>query len=1256
MHRIIASVATLAVSLTLRSAIDVGPIIVNLPQSGCALTATETVQVQLFNYGEHLPVFPNPLQAVPVSFSVDGGPAVTEVPLYTSWDSLETKIHTFTVTADLSAPGPHVIQIITSVVGDGNATNDTLTVIVNNFPPSDGGDIEPDTTVCGGTNFGTLIASGVIGTVLQWEQSTDGGFNWIVIANTDTFLNFSNLTVTTMYRLLAQSGVCVADYSDTATVTVDPPPVAGTLEMDQIVCSGDNAVILELNGYSGTIVKWQSNSGAGWVDVANTDDTMHVDDLTVTTSYRVLVGSGVCVPDTSNIVTLTVAPNPIGGTIMSSATVCGGNNHDTLVLVGSLGQIPRWEFSIDGGFNWVSINNTDTFLVYNNLTTTTKYRVVVEVFGCPPTFSDTATVTVDPQPEAGLLQEDKFECGASNSDTLELLLYQGTIIKWQKDDGGGWVDIANTDDTLVYFNLPVTTDFRVVVGSGVCPADTSNTVTVTVSPATVAGTLLADATVCGGMNHDTLTLSGHIGTVQQWESSVDGGFNWVPIVNTTSSLVYHNITQTTMYRVQVQSGGCPPAYSNTVTIVVDQPPVGGEVVQSQFVCSGSNSDTLRLINYSGTIVKWQMNNGSGWTDIANTNDYYVFTNLTVTTRYRVIVARGVCPYDTSAVAMITVIPTTVGGTVMSSAAVCAGSNHDTLKLVGHAGNVKQWEYSTDGGFNWVPIINSNDELIYNNLTVTTKYRVLVGAQGCPDVYSSVATITVDPVSDAGTLGTSATVCSGNNGDTLRLTDYVGSIVKWQSNSGSGWVDIANTNDFYIYTNLTVTTYFRVIVQSGVCAPDTSNVVTITVITGTVGGQVVADATVCAGMNHDTLRLINHVGDVERWETSTDGGFTWVAIANNDTFQIYHNLTVTTMYRALITAQGCPDQHSSAATITVDPQSDAGTTSGDVLICDSINSGVISITGYSGSVVTWEKNTGSGWTTVSNTDDTLHYQNVLQNTDYRVIVQSGSCPPDTSDVVTLTANITVALFSAADVCFGDTVHFVNTSVVLNGSIVLNDWNFGDGNSSTAVSPSHLYSNPNTYSVSLAVESNLGCRDSLTQDVDVFQLPTLDAEPDTTIALGQAVQLSTVISASPPYTIVWSPGTGLSNVSVPDPVATPVITTTYTAQVVDVNGCRAQDSVEVIVLPDLQLVVANLVTRNDDGKNDTWYIGNILQYPDCEVIVVNSSGQEVFRTTAYDNTWDGHVDGRYLPDDTYYYVIICDGYETIYKGHVTFIGNK
>ncbi|MDD3877915.1 MAG: PKD domain-containing protein [Bacteroidales bacterium] len=82
----------------------------------------------------------------------------------------------------------------------------------------------------------------------------------------------------------------------------------------------------------------------------------------------------------------------------------------------------------------------------------------------------------------------------------------------------------------------------------------------------------------------------------------------------------------------------------------------------------------------------------------------------------------------------------------------------------------------------------------------------------------------------------------------------------------------------------------------------------------------------------------------------------------------------------------------------------------------------------------------------------------------------------------------AIFTHADVCFKDSVHFVNSSI---GTVVLNQWNFGYSSIiDTTTSPVHLFPSPGIYSTLLTVSTDHGCIDSIRHDVEIFTLPDAD----------------------------------------------------------------------------------------------------------------------------------------------------------------------
>jgi gliding motility-associated-like protein len=1128
------------------------------------------------------------------------------------------------------------------------------------------GSVNSNANVCSGSNSGTLVLTGNVGSVINWEFSTDGGGTWTPIANTSTSQAYLNLTTTTMYRALVQSGSCPSATSSSATITVTPGSAGGTVTSNATVCSGSNTGNLTLAGYTGTINNWEysTDGGTSWTAISNTLASQSYNNLTSTTRYRAIVQSGACPSVPSVEAIITVNPVSAGGTLSSNATVCSGSNSGTINLAGQTGLINKWEFSIDGGTSWTNIANTTISETYTNLTATTVYRAEVQSGVCAAVTSSTVTITVDPVSVGGTLSSDATVCSGSNSGTLSLAGNIGSVIRWEYSaDGIIWAIIPNTSSTLNYINLTSTTLYRAVVQSGICSIANSSVVTITVDPATVGGTVSNNATVCSSSNTGTLNLSGNVGSVLRWEYSTDNGSSWLPIANTTASYTYNNIPVTTWFRAVVQSGSCSLVPSSTAIITVDPATVAGSVTSSSTVCSGSNSGTLILSGQTGSVNYWEysIDGGTIWTSIATSSTMYTYNNLTTNTIYRANVQSGTCSASASASAIITVDSATVAGVVNSSVSVCSGSSSGTLILSGKTGNVIRWEESTNNGGTWTPIVNSSTTHNYSNITVTTWYRAVVQSGVCNQLSSTIAVITVDPATVGGIVSSNATVCSGSNNGTLLLSGNTGSVQKWQSSvdGGATWTDITNIASNQNYSNLVVTTMYHAIVQSGVCSSLASSDVTITVDPVSVGGIVSANDTVCSGSNSGSLTLSGNTGNVVNWEYSTDGGATWTATSNNTSTQNYSNLTVTTRYRAKVQSGNCPAVASADAEIKVN-ESFGGTTAGATTVCSGTNSGNVTLSGQTGNVTGWEFSTDGGttWTAIANTTSLVSYSNLTNTTIYHAIVQNGTCPQAISTDVTITVAPTTAsgnIIGSTTVCDGN--NSGSLSLVGYSGNILN-WEYSIDGGTTWTSIANTTSTENytnltttTYYHALIQVGSCPASASSSAIINVSAPISANAGNDTTITFGSSIQLNGTGTGT---FFSWFPGSGLSNPNIPGPVAMPQQTTVYVLTVSN-NVCSDVDSVTVTVAPDTSLIIANLLTPNGDGFNDTWTIDNVENIGSVQVSVFNRYGKLLYESSDYKNDWNGTHQGSTLPDGTYYYLIKLNSGK-IYKGGVNILSDN
>ncbi len=142
----------------------------------------------------------------------------------------------------------------------------------------------------------------------------------------------------------------------------------------------------------------------------------------------------------------------------------------------------------------------------------------------------------------------------------------------------------------------------------------------------------------------------------------------------------------------------------------------------------------------------------------------------------------------------------------------------------------------------------------------------------------------------------------------------------------------------------------------------------------------------------------------------------------------------------------------------------------------------------GTITSWSWNFGD--TTAINTNQNPSHIYTYPGTHNATLIINTSLGCADTIIKTVTVHYNpVSDFTHNDVCMGDTMYFTSTSSVdSSASIVSYMWFFGESSaSSTLQNTSHLYSFPGTYTVTLIVTTNNGCKDTVTKNVVVHPLP-------------------------------------------------------------------------------------------------------------------------------------------------------------------------
>ena len=258
-------------------------------------------------------------------------------------------------------------------------------------------------------------------------------------------------------------------------------------------------------------------------------------------------------------------------------------------------------------------------------------------------------------------------------------------------------------------------------------------------------------------------------------------------------------------------------------------------------------------------------------------------------------------------------------------------------------------------------------------------------------------------------GGNTTVCSGGSA-TLTLSGLSGSVVRWEyslDNFLTAGVAITNTTTTLSLTNITETRYYRAIVNSSSGCTSLATSSTPVYVSNTIAGTInAANNTICPG-SEASFTLFGNSGSVINWQMSTTSNFSSgnTTIANTSTSMSYTlNSTGTYYFRAQVQNNGCTAVYTTGYTITVTSgTAPVGGTVSNAEHCGGTNSGTLTLSGQTGTVVKWQYSNDGGivWTDVANTTTSLSYSGVSSNRLYRAQLTNGSCGTAYSTAGTIT---------------------------------------------------------------------------------------------------------------------------------------------------------------------------------------------------------------------------------------------------------------
>lgn len=474
----------------------------------------------------------------------------------------------------------------------------------------------------------------------------------------------------------------------------------------------------------------------------------------------------------------------------------------------------------------------------------------------------------------------------------------------------------------------------------------------------------------------------------------------------------------------------------------------------------------------------------------------------------------------------------------------------------------------------------------------------------PTVLSSTISSAVNPLCFNGTGSSSVAVSGGTSPYTYTWTSTPVQNGSTASNLGSG-------------------SYSVFITDANGCT--NSNSVTLTQPT---------QITTIAGLN-DTI-CFNQSGAVVSAAAGGAGGYYYAwqpgGIINSGTLTI-NPATVTTNYTVVAFDQnGCAGIADTVTAVVYDLTGANIDAIGLTPICPGQGTTIYATTtGITGPLTyTWNNGLGSGpgaFVTIP-----------LQPTTYIVTV-TNACGTSVVDSVSILFNPppTMSVTPSGTLsCVPTPMNFFDNSVSGNSNDPITGWawNFGDGTSSNTQNPTHVYTTPGTYSVTLTVTTTGGCTNNNVGApivISAYPYPVAAFSVNSYLLNLPYDVLSCTNLSTGAVSYNWNFGDGSSS-TLFSPNHNYTAVGIYTVQLIATSQYGCSDTAEVKITTDADVVFPNAFTPNSDGPSGGYYIpGNLdndIFFPytsgviEYKFQIFNRWGELIFETEDIKQGWDGY----------------------------------
>ena len=737
------------------------------------------------------------------------------------------------------------------------------------------------------------------------------------------------------------------------------------------------------------------------------------------------------------------------------------------------------------------------------------------------------------------------------------------------------------------------------------------------SPTPVSGSLIVLNPACGLAN----------GTIS---SQVSGGtgpytYSWSPVSILTPSI--GGLLPGTYTLVTFDSFGCSNTLTTSLTNISG--PVVSLVSTINDSCFGGNNG-VATINISSGTAPYSTN----WLPFGGNNTTATLLSAGIYTA-NVTDNRG-CVSSISA-SITEPNPVSISISTITNVS-CFGGNNGSI-TVAASGGTPGYSYS------WLP---SGTGPNINNLAIGTYTVNVIDSHFCPAVISvsvsqptAALSSSISNIVNALCFNSSGSATTNVTGGTLPYT-YI-----WTTNP------IQNSSTA---SNILSGTYTVNISDANGC--QTSNTVAITQ-PSEIFSDIISNDTMCIGQQAVLTA------------TATGGAgnyyYVWQPVNITNSGTLTTSPISNTNYTVVAFDQnGCAGIPDTAKIVVYDLTVANVQTFGQSPICPGQSSLISALASGSTGPVTynWSNSlgTGAGPFIIIPSQPITYYVTV-----------SNTCGTSVLDSVVIAFNpppTVAAAFTGTLACVPGSLSFIDSSVTGNANDPITSWlwNFGDGTTGTTQNPSHYYTAPGTYSITLTVTTDGYCTNNNSSSpiiVNAYPYPVAQFSVNSTSLNLPYDVLNCTNQSTGATTYQWNFGDG-STSSLTNPSHNYTTVGFYQVQLIATSQKGCSDTANINIITDADVVFPNAFTPSGDGANGGYYIpGNLdndIFFPytsgvvEYKFQVFDRWGELIFETEDIKQGWDGYYRGKICQQGVYVwkaYVKLNNGKEFKKTGDVTLL---